>query len=89
MTKLTAQDLYDLRAATGFISGADLHSAFDELVGEMSPPGKVAVEVPDDHWLAQAAKFGSAAEFNSAMQRHEPEFDASLLSPRVINWSVK
>jgi hypothetical protein len=55
-TKLIAQDLYDLREATGFISGEDLHKAFTELVGEPSPKGATPVTIPNDHWLSLAAK---------------------------------
>lgn len=56
MTKLTAQDLYDLREATGFVSGTDLQAAFTELVGEPSPKGKTPITVPAGHWLESAAK---------------------------------
>lgn len=57
MKQLTvfAQDLYDLREATGFVSGTDLHDAFTELVGEPSPKGKTLVTIPNEHWLRSAA----------------------------------
>ena len=49
---ILAQDLYDLREATGFISGTDLHDLFRELCdGEPSPSGKIPVEIPEGHWV--------------------------------------
>jgi hypothetical protein len=47
-----AQRLYDLREATGFISGNDLHELFRELCeGEPSPSGYTPVEIPEGHWV--------------------------------------
>lgn len=38
--KVTAQELYNLRAVTGFCSGMELHELFKKLVGEPSPSGR-------------------------------------------------
>lgn len=43
--EVSAQDLYDLREMTGFISGQDLHELFDAVVGEPSPSGYRPVNV--------------------------------------------
>lgn len=52
---VTAQDLYDLRDATGFVSGNDLATGFLELTGDMSPSGNTPVTIPANHWLREAA----------------------------------
>jgi hypothetical protein len=41
--RVPAQVMYDLREATGFCSGTDLHEFFRGVVGEPSPSGKVLI----------------------------------------------
>lgn len=44
---MKAQELYDLQENTGFCSGSDLHSFFEDACGDPSPSGDV--------FIAQAA----------------------------------
>jgi hypothetical protein len=41
---MKAQELYDFREATGFVSGMDLHGFFLSATGDMSPSGKVEID---------------------------------------------
>lgn len=44
---IEAQDLYDVRALAGDISGADLHELFNRTTGHPSPSGKTLIKRSD------------------------------------------
>ncbi len=47
MNTVKAQDLYNLREVTGFISGTDLHKLFYDVCDEPSPSGHMEIHVED------------------------------------------
>jgi hypothetical protein len=47
MNTVKAQDLYNLREVTGFVSGTDLHELFRGVCGEPSPSGHTEICVED------------------------------------------
>lgn len=49
----TLQDLYDWREATAEISGTDLHYLFQDLVGDLSPSGRIVLDIERLRELAE------------------------------------
>ena len=62
--KIKAQDMYDIREASGICSGTDLHDLFREVLGEPSPSGKKVVDLPADHWFLRLATDAGEDEVN-------------------------
>ena len=58
---MTAQQLYDWRDETGAISGTDLHMLFQELIGDPSPSGHVAIPIAALVALAERGNEDAAA----------------------------
>lgn len=74
---MKAQELYDLREATGFCDGADLHRFFEVQTGNPSPAGEAEIDA------AAAAEFVLACE--ATVRRHaKTKFD-----PRANEFALR
>jgi hypothetical protein len=71
---LRAQDLYDLRELTGFISGEELHEVFRDLVGDPSPNGRRVIPKRKikSHWVWPliGAEVGDLSTFGESTKKY-------------------
>jgi hypothetical protein len=71
----TCQDAYDWREATAAISGMDLHELFYELVGDMSPSGRVTLPMDKLAELASGGYQDAQALLDGLAQLREVEYE--------------
>lgn len=79
-----AQNLYDLRECTGFVSGTDLHSVFRDLLGEPSPSGKGKISWQSLKALPVAETIRELIKSESAFLDAVREYTGALPSPRTL-----